>query len=213
MALNANHSGPDKAALRRAVLARRASLPPQDVARASLRACALVERLESWQAAREALVYFAFRGEIDPGPLLQGLWRRGVRVLAPRCRPGEAGALELACVTCLDEMAPGAYGILEPDPSRCPAVGGFRPDVALVPAVAFDARGFRLGFGQGYYDRLLAGPGFARTFLIGMAHPFQLVDELPTDPWDQPVHAVVTEEGVMLARPPGPDGKPQPEQS
>ncbi|MFZ5427388.1 MAG: 5-formyltetrahydrofolate cyclo-ligase [Thermodesulfobacteriota bacterium] len=196
---NANAPQAGKASLRKSILARRAALDPAWVLEASRRAAALVENLGQWRSAREVMVYFAFKGEVDAAPLLEGLWRRGARVLAPRCRPGQAGVLDVACVTCLDELAPGAYGILEPHPERCPPLAEYAPDAALIPAVAFDRRGGRLGFGQGYYDRLLAGPGFARTFLIGLAHPFQVVDELPMDPWDRPVHAVVTGEGIILA--------------
>ncbi|WP_243358925.1 5-formyltetrahydrofolate cyclo-ligase [Fundidesulfovibrio terrae] len=202
--LNANTGnapGPDKAALRRAVLARRAGLSPDEVRRASLAASILVDGLDRWRSAREVMVYFAFKGEVETSALLEGLWRRGVRVLAPRCRPGEAGVLDVACVTCFEELAPGAYGILEPHPESCPALSGFAPDVALIPAVAFDRRGGRLGFGQGYYDRLLAGPGFEKTFLIGLAHPFQVVERLPLEPWDRPVHAVVTSEEVIRVHP------------
>ena len=197
MAHNADQSRLDKAALRKSILATRAGLSPGEVRRASDGATALVEGLGQWHLAREALVYFAFRGEVDAAALLAGLWKRSARVLAPRCRPGEAGALDVACITCLDELAPGAYGILEPHPEFCPALEGFSPDVALIPAVAFDRRGGRLGFGQGYYDRLLAGPQFKDTFLIGLAHGFQVVDSLPLDPWDRPVHAVITGEEII----------------
>jgi 5-formyltetrahydrofolate cyclo-ligase len=196
--LNANTPGfPDKAILRRSILARRAGLSSDEVSRESLAASALVEMLPQWRGAREVMVYFAFRGEIKTSALLAGLWERGVRVLAPRCRPGEAGALDVACVTCFEELAPGAYGILEPHPDACPALSSFAPDAALIPAVAYDRRGGRLGFGQGYYDRLLAGPGFERTFLIGLAHPFQVVERLPLDPWDRPVHAVITGDEII----------------
>jgi len=195
---NANPRATEKSALRKSILARRSALDPARVLDASRRAAAFVEDLPRWRDAKEVMVYFAFGGEMDAGPLLDGLWRRDVRVLAPRCRPGQAGVLDVACVTCLDELAPGAYGILEPHPERCPPLAEFRPDAALIPAVAFDRKGGRLGFGQGYYDRLLAGPGFERTFLIGLAHSFQVVDEVPTDPWDRPVHAVVTEGGVVF---------------
>lgn len=197
MPLNANQARPDKAALRKAVLARRAALDPDEVARASLAAARLVEGLDQWLAAREALVYLGFRGEIDTSMLLEGLWRRGVRVLAPRCRPEQAGVLDVACITCFGELAPGAYGILEPHPERCPAIEDFKPGAALIPAVAYDRRGNRLGFGQGYYDRLLSGPRFQGTFLIGLGHAFQVVEYLPVDPWDRPVHAVVTDEEVI----------------
>lgn len=188
----------DKAALRRSFLALRDALP-QDAGRlAGERAAPLLETLPRWRAAREVLVYLAFRGEVDCAPLMEALWRRGARVLAPRCRPGARGELDVACVTCFEELAPGAYGILEPDPDRCPALDAFAPDAALIPAVAYDRRGGRLGFGQGYYDRLLARPGFAGTFLAGLAHPFQVVERLPLDPWDRPVHAVVTPQEVLV---------------
>ena len=191
----------DKAALRKAMLARRSALAPGDVREASLRAARLVESLDAWRTASEAMVYLAFGGEIETIALLEGLWRRGVRVLAPRCSPGQAGLLDVACLTCMSQLAPGAYGILEPLPDQCPPLGDFKPDAALIPAVAFDRRGGRLGFGQGYYDRLLAGPGFEKTFLVGLAHTFQVVDDLPVDPWDRPVHAVVTDEEIIRAEP------------
>uniref|UniRef100_A0A7C4EM61 5-formyltetrahydrofolate cyclo-ligase n=1 Tax=Fundidesulfovibrio putealis TaxID=270496 RepID=A0A7C4EM61_9BACT len=205
MAHNASPPGVDKAGLRRDMLARRRALTPEQ---SRLAGQAVRERLAAFEplrAAREVLVYLAFGGEVETRDLVADLLERGVRVLAPRCRPGQAGQLDLACLTCLEELVPGAYGIPEPDPERCPALGpeaadaapGAAPDVALIPAVAFDRRGARLGFGQGYYDRLLAGPGFRDTLLVGLAHPFQLVDFLPQDPWDRPVHAVVTPQELL----------------
>ncbi len=198
---NANARKPlqavDKPALRKAMLARRKALAPEAVLRAGRSANALLDTLPRWREAREVLVYLDFGGEVATGPVIEALLARGVRVLAPRCRPGEAGVLDVACLTCLSELSPGAYGILEPDPARCPALECVRPDAALIPAVAFDLRGGRLGFGQGYYDRLLASPGFEHTFLAGLAHAFQVVEALPLDPWDRPVHAVVTEKEIL----------------
>jgi 5-formyltetrahydrofolate cyclo-ligase len=197
MPLNANQSRPGKAALRKAILSRRAGLNEKEVRLASLAATVLVERLERWRSAKEVMVYLAFKGEIETTELLQDLWNRRVRVLAPRCRPWEDGILDVACISCLSDLAPGAYGILEPKEDRCPTLGRFSPGVALIPAVAFDRRGARLGFGQGYYDRLLAGSQFDNTFLIGLAHSFQVVEHLPRDSWDKPVHVVVTEEEII----------------
>lgn len=194
---NAPINSLDKSALRKAMLAQRSALAPADVRAASLRAAALAETLDGWRQAREVLVYLAFGGEIETTALLEGLFQRGVRVLAPRCRPGQAGLLDVACLTCLSQLSPGAYGIPEPHPELCPALDDFSPGAALIPAVAFDRRGGRLGFGQGYYDRLLAGPGFEKTFLIGLAHGFQVVEALPVDPWDRPVHVVVTDEEII----------------
>jgi 5-formyltetrahydrofolate cyclo-ligase len=92
----------------------------------------------------------------------------------------------------LDQVRLGRFGILEPDPGACRMAGGTPPEVAVVPGVAFDRRGFRLGFGGGYYDRLFARQETARTLRIGLAYDFQVVDRLPAEPWDQPMHALCT---------------------
>lgn len=187
----------DKHALRTTILAKRRSLTPGEVARASEAALGRLRGLDAWPAAREVLLYAAFAGEIDALLLLDELWAAGVRTLLPRCRPGEPGRLDVTCLNCLEELIPGAYGIPEPDPGRCPTLTDFAPDIALIPAVAFDRAGNRLGFGQGYYDRLLAKPALSRTLLIGLAHPFQVLDRLPRDPWDRPVQIIVTPEELI----------------
>ncbi|GAB6038688.1 5-formyltetrahydrofolate cyclo-ligase [Fundidesulfovibrio butyratiphilus] len=190
-------SAADKQALRKSLLARRRSLTPEALERASRHVRDRLADLPAWRNAGEVLLYKDFAGEIATGPLLDELWRRGARVLIPRCRPGETGLLDLANPLGPQDLTPGAYGILEPNPETCPAVTDFSPDLALIPAVAFDRTGARLGFGQGYYDRLLAGPGFSRTLLAGLAHAFQVVDRLPSDPWDKPVQVIVTDEETL----------------
>lgn len=129
-------------------------------------------------------------GHGESGPAAFGGGARGcdnVMCLAP-C----AGAADLR---------PGPYGIAEPDPARCPAIDldaepGFALDLAVIPGVAFDRRGNRLGHGAGYYDRFLAHPALSRTALAGLAYSFQIVAELPAAPWDCPVHALCSEEGL-----------------
>lgn len=197
---NETRSGPDKAALRSLLRARRSSLAPAALSDAGRAVRARLEALAAWKNAGQVLAYCAFKGEIPTLDIIADLWRRGVSVLLPRCRPGERGVLDVACVSCLEELRPGAYGILEPSPEACAAPGSHSPDVALIPAVAFDRAGARLGFGQGYYDRLLAGPGFERTLLIGLAHEFQVLGHIPADPWDRPVHLVVTPGEVIRVR-------------
>jgi 5-formyltetrahydrofolate cyclo-ligase len=66
--------------------------------------------------------------------------------------------------------------------------------MALIPGVCFDRRGYRLGFGGGYYDRLLATDGMKRPLILGIGYAFQLVESLPVQPWDMPVDIVCTEE-------------------
>lgn len=195
-----NNDSP-KNALRRRIMARRGALSPAEIKEASAHILNRLHTLPAWDEAREVLTYMPIKGEVDVTPLLDELWQRGVRVLLPRCRPGERGIMDVACATCMDDLAPGMYGIPEPSPDACAALPDAEPDIVLVPAVAYDRRGFRLGFGAGFYDRFLGADARQREgkgpLLIGPCYDFQLVDELPDDPWDVPVHAVITENETL----------------
>lgn len=193
-------SAPDKAALRSALRARRLELPGDRAARAGARILARLRELPAWRNAVEALLYMPVRGEVDVTPLLDELWDRGARVLLPRCRPGRRGELDLACCTGMEELAPGAFGIPEPHPDACPALDDCVPDLVLVPAVALDRQGMRLGYGAGYYDRLLARPSLESALAVAPAYAFQVVDRLPADPWDRPVDVIVTEDETLFPR-------------
>lgn len=192
--------GPDKAALRAQLLARRRALPKVEASRLSALALDRLRDLAAWRQAAEVLLYMPVRGEVDVSPLLAELWERGARVLLPRCRPGAPGELDLACCACPEELAPGAYGILEPTPDACPALDQCGPDLILVPAVGLDRRGARLGHGAGYYDRLLARPDLARAVAAAPAYAFQVLERLPADPWDRPVDVIVTENETLWTR-------------
>lgn len=186
-----------KAALRQDLLARRTALSPEEHAAASLAAQRRVLELPQWREARDVACYCPFRGEMAVDLLLADAWERGVRVLLPRCRPEEPGAMEFACAACAADLHPGAFSILEPHPDRCPALTQCAPDLAILPAVAFDRQGYRLGYGGGYYDRLLAGEAFRPRLVLGICFDLQLVDVLPREPWDRPVHGVVTDKELL----------------
>jgi 5-formyltetrahydrofolate cyclo-ligase len=184
----------DKDTLRRELMARRAGLSAETVRTASEDALSLIRSLAEWRQAREVLVYWPVRGEVDVRPLVAELWQRGCRVLMPRCRPDAYGEMDIACAACEDELVPGPFTLMEPDAGKCPPVDECSPDMALVPGVCFDRRGYRLGFGGGYYDRLLATEGMKRPLILGIGYAFQLVESLPVQPWDMPVDIVCTEE-------------------
>ncbi len=146
--------------------------------------------LPAWRSARVVAGFVAVRGEIAITELLADAHTRGVTIVLPR-----VFGTDLAFHRWSGEpLIPGAYGIPEPHPSL-PRVDPARFDVLLVPGVAFTPLGARLGQGGGYYDRVLARP---RGLAVGVAWSFQVVDTVPTDPWDQPVDALLTEEGWVL---------------
>jgi 5-formyltetrahydrofolate cyclo-ligase len=150
-----------------------------------------------WSTLQEVLLYAPVRNEVDTWPLLEELWGRGVRVLLPRCRRCAPGEMEWAPATCRGDLTPGMHSIPEPDPATCRPAEPHRSDLVLLPGVAFDRLGYRLGYGGGFYDRFLSLPALSRTTTIGLAFSFQVVDLLPREPWDIPVQMVVTELEVL----------------
>lgn len=166
-----------------------------EAAQRSLNVVHHVRSLPEWRNAHEVLAYWPAKNEVDVRPLIVELWQRGVRVLLPRCRPDQPGRMDLACVTCGEELVPGMYEIMEPA-SACPIADDFHPDIALVPGVAFDASGNRLGHGGGYYDRLLAVSAMQTCLTIGVCYAFQRVPRLDVEPWDVPVHLVADEDSL-----------------
>ena len=186
-----------KRKIRNQLIAARKALTPEKIRDRSAAICRRISELDAWADAREVLAYMPVDGEVDVAPLVEELWRRGSRVLLPRCRPGEPGMMDLACPVGIHEVAPGAYGIPEPIPDTCPALEYCSPQLVLVPGVGFDESGMRIGMGGGYYDRLLASGKLGGALTIFPAYSFQLVENVPKQAWDQPVNVIVTEERTI----------------
>ncbi len=183
----------DKGALRQEMLAKRQALARDFVAASSAVVTQRVRDLPQWQTAREVLAYLPVRNEVDTTALAAEVLEAERRLLLPRCRDGQAGLLDIGCISSLADARPGRFGILEPRQELCLRPEAFAPDLILVPGLAFDAQGARLGFGGGYYDRLLALPMATGAYVVGLCFAFQVVARLPVEAWDRPVDAVVTE--------------------
>lgn len=155
----------------------------------------------SWpQAAMAGTVaaYYSLATEPDTHRLVFGLWKRGTYVILPRQRAD--GDLEWASYEGPDSLVPGPRGVLEPsEPSRgVEAIS--RAALVLVPALAVDRRGRRLGRGGGSYDRALARVG-ERVPVVALLYDGELIDEVPSEPHDQPVSAVaLPSQGIVSVR-------------
>jgi 5-formyltetrahydrofolate cyclo-ligase len=145
-------------------------------------------------AGKTAALYSALAGEVPTGRIRSAYLAAGALLCYPRVTG--TGTLAFYPHREGDGWETGPYGILEPsNPSGVgPRLSGW--DIVVVPGLAFDRRGNRLGRGFGYYDRFLeALPESVPR--VGLAWASQRVPEVPVDAWDVPVHAVVTEEGVI----------------
>lgn len=185
-----------KAALRARILAQRDALDPAWRVDASrVITAALLQDVRLVRATTVA-AYLSIGSEVDTRPLVGYLLARGSKLVLPRIEKAPR-RLELYRVSDLDrDLLPGVWGILEPDPVRCPRVDPAVVDCALVPGVAFTPDGARMGYGAGFFDRLLPrlrpdAPRLAAAF--GM----QIRDTIPTGPHDVPVDAIFTEAGPL----------------
>jgi 5-formyltetrahydrofolate cyclo-ligase len=155
-----------------------------------------VWELPAIAAARTLLLYAPLPGEVPTDAIAGEAARRGIALTYPRCLP-ESRSLALHRVTHPGELLDGgSYGIREPDPS-CPLLRVPEIDAVIVPGLAWDRTGTRLGRGAGYYDRLFADPGW-RGLRCGIFFSVQEIAHLPRDPWDASLHAVVTELETVL---------------
>lgn len=198
----------DKVHLRSALRARREALTVKQAREASRQSAAVAWRLSELRRAHTLALYAPFRGELDPLVWLDCAPARARQVVLPRThrRPprlsfhrvssptvglGAPGASERI----KKRLHRGAYGILEP---TGPEIELQWLDLVVVPALAYDRQGRRLGYGGGYYDRTLAGLRRLRPLcVVGVGYDWQLVDELPSEPHDQPVDMIVTPSRVV----------------
>ena len=151
---------------------------PEEHARLSLMIQRRAMAEPAWARSGSILLYAAFRDEADTSFLLEQAWLQGKTVALPRCRPAPAeGEMDFFVCRGWADLALSALGI-------------------LVPGLAFDRRGGRLGYGGGFYDRWLdqggtAGAGTPLT--LGLAFSSQMVDEVPRGTWDRCVRGICTE--------------------
>jgi 5-formyltetrahydrofolate cyclo-ligase len=190
-----------KRALRREMGRARADLP-EPVRRArSEEACArllgLPELADLDGRTVAGYIALASKGELDPAPALEAMASRGARVAYPRVnRPDAPLTFHPAD---RDALVPGPFGLLEP-PGDAPEVPPESLDLVVVPGVAFDSGGGRVGFGGGFYDRTfgdVATSAARRPPLVGLCFDLQVVARCPAGPTDVRVDAVVTESRVL----------------
>jgi 5-formyltetrahydrofolate cyclo-ligase len=189
-----------KRALRRSMRRRRESMSPE---RAAIAAREVADRFLALPACRQVIargglvaLYAAMRNEIDPAPIGEALAEAGVTLAYPRVVRG-VRRLTFHRVTSPAEMEIGTFGIPEP-PHGAPVAPTRRIDLFVVPGLAFDRDGNRLGWGMGHYDATLSENPEARR--VGLAYESQIVDSVPRGPHDLPMHVIVTDTGVIAVR-------------
>ena len=182
----------DKHTLRATMRPKLAAMEPEALAGKSAAACERLIAQPEFAAASVVMAYVHMPAELAVTAVIEAAWAAGKTVLVPRVDL-PTRHMDAIAITSFDALIPGAYDILEPagepfDVSRV--------DCIIVPGLAFDRMGHRLGQGAGFYDRFLSRPGM-RAVLLAVGFDEQLVAHVPTEASDWPMDAIVTDTEII----------------
>lgn len=182
-----------KQAIRQRIIAGREQLPATLRARFSAEISGRITQLARYRTTHTVLGYMNFGAELDTDHFVQQVLADGKQLLLPRVNRATK-ELDVYRVTDLQhDLAPGMWGIREPIPERCERVDALKQvDFILLPGVAFGLDGARLGYGCGFYDKLLARMTH-HAALVAAAFSMQIVENIPQEDTDRKVHWLVTE--------------------
>lgn len=181
----------EKARLRAWVRRQRREQPQERLMRESKEICQRLLALPELERARTVFCYVSCGGEVETHRLIVCLLEREKRVLTPRCR--ENGRMDCVPITGMEQLRPGAYGILEPLP-ELEALPPEAVDFAVIPALACGLDGSRLGQGGGYYDRFFAGTDCASAALCQECF---LLPTVPCEAHDRRMKRIVSSQRTL----------------
>ncbi len=184
--------------LRRQMRTARRNLTPAQHRHNAHGLLATLRRLTQFRRSRTIALYLASDGEISPEQVIHHCRKMGKQCFLPVLHPVRHNRLWFIKYNKSTVLSDNIYGIKEPSLVQAPRRPAWALDLVLLPLVAFDDEGGRLGMGGGYYDRTFAfKQGWRKdrgTRLIGLAHDLQKVDQLKTESWDIPLEGVATEQ-------------------
>ena len=185
----------DKKELRKRILKIRNAMPSEERAAKSATIISMLTELDDIRRAATIMVFLNFGSEVQTDGLISWGWEMGKRIVAPLCRP-EDRTMAPCVINDFSDLETGHYGIREPIAAEVTVAPYEDIDVVLIPAVAFDRQGRRVGYGGGYYDRFL--PLVSRAARIGVVFSCQIVPEVHADLHDISAQMIVTEAGIIV---------------
>jgi len=183
----------DKAALRKATIHTLNNLDPHKKSEIEAVLLQQLTATSAWQTAETIGVTISQGFEWDTKPIIEAAWKAGKHICAPKCTPKER-KLTFYQFTNYNQLEVVYYDLLEPKANETVAVSKNEIDLLIVPGLIFDKKGYRIGFGGGYYDRYLAD--FSNQTLALACEAIQVVEAVPAEHFDIPVQQLVTEQGV-----------------
>lgn len=185
---------PAKEKIRRQMLKRRLVLSRLEVKEKSLVIKEKLFKLKEFHRAGLIMFYAAFKNEVDTALMMKEAQALGKKIVLPLTAPD----FQIRPYLVFDlekDLAPSSFGILEPESIRAEEIEPSRIELIILPGIAFDQRGYRLGFGQAFYDRFLSSISL-RPFCLGLGYEFQIMAKIPFDAHDEKLDMVITESHI-----------------
>lgn len=183
--------------LRADVKAFRKNMPPGEKLAKDKKIMDRLFSLPEYQKAGMVVTYVSTGLEVDTRRLIEKALKQGKRVAVPKCVPGTRQMKFYMVKSLCDDLALGTFGVLEPLEERCEEVVSFGGSICIVPALLCDFRGYRLGYGGGYYDRFLAGYHHPKICVI---YSENIKRRLNHGRFDVPVNTIVTDNFLRRVR-------------
>ena len=180
----------------------RREMPPKEAERKDQAIYEKVISMEQYRKARTVVIYVSKELEVDTIRLIQKAWADDKQVAVPRCVENTR-LMKMHLITAMDDLQQGAYGILEPK-EELPVLEKTRDAICIVPAFCNDFRGYRVGYGGGYYDRYLSG---FEGVKIGINYSDCVRPRLIGGRYDVPIDVLVTDRYIRRCHPSGPRNK------
>jgi len=185
-----------KQTIKSGILEKRKSFSKEEVREKSEQIKERLCSLDEFKKSKNILTYVSFNNEVDTINTIKGLLDKNEKkVIVPFVEKGNP-ILQLSEIKDFNDLEPKTYGILEPMEYKIKKFDIGKLDLVIVPGVVFDKNGHRIGYGYGYYDRLL-GKLNENATKIGLCYEFQLIEKIPEERHDVPMDIIVTEEKVF----------------
>lgn len=187
----------DKGQIRKEIKEKLQAMPQDTYKKWSSEIAAKLFNTEDWKQAQSIAITISQGTEVETRAIIEKGWEEGKRIVVPKCEPGTKD-MTFRVLNSFDQLEVVYYGLLEPKETETMAVLASDINLMVVPGLAYNRKGFRIGFGGGYFDRFLNKYN-GRTASLAFEE-VQIVEELPIEAHDIPVNMIITNEQVILCR-------------
>jgi 5-formyltetrahydrofolate cyclo-ligase len=185
-----------KKLIRTSILEKRNSLTPQQIKEAEQLIINNLMKLNEFIQSQNIFCYLSFRSEVPTKGIIAHCQQQGKNLYIPLC-VNETKEMIISLYDHEVKLSASNYGVLEPTKETIKIADREILDIAIMPGAVFDPRGYRIGYGAGYYDKFFAHMN-KKIYKIALAFSFQIIDEVPADDFDIPVDCIVTEQGIIM---------------